>query len=196
MQKWLNNNVVLMALSSIVFVSGYLFLRLGYHITDKMPFTQEILLIVLGTIATILITAMLLNKQTSVELEKEQSVKFIELKTETYQNLIDTIEEIVLSENVTNNELTKLKFHTHRLAIFASPEVLKEYRNFLNIFNKLIVSDNYISMEDGHLISDALAKLTIYIRADLVGELDAESSYTTKQIGEQIMENIKENSAN
>jgi len=196
MQKWLNNNVVLMALSSIVFVSGYSFLRLGYHITDKMPFTQEILLIVLGTIATILITAMLLNKQTSVELEKEQSVKFIELKTETYQNLIDTIEEIVLSENVTNNELTKLKFHTHRLAIFASPEVLKEYRNFLNIFNKLIVSDNYISMEDGHLISDALAKLTIYIRADLVGELDAESSYTTKQIGEQIMENIKENSAN
>jgi len=191
MEKWLKNNVVLMILSGIVFVSGYFFLRLGYHMTDNMPFTQEILLIVLGTIATILITAMLLNKQTSVELEKEQSVKFIELKTETYQNLIDTIEEIVLSENVTHNELTKLKFHTHRLAIFASPEVLKEYRNFLNVFNELIVSDQHVSMEDSHLIADALARLTIYIRADLVGELDAESTLTSKQIREQIIANVK-----
>jgi len=191
MNKWLNNNVVLMILSGIVFIGGYFFLRLGYNMTDKMPFTQEILLIVLGTIATILITAMLLNKQTSVELEKEQSVKFIELKTETYQNLINAIEEIVLHENVTNSELTKLKFHTHRLAIFASPEVLKEYRNFLNVFNELITSDKHVSLEDSNHIANALAKLTIYIRADLVGELDAESNLTTQQIGQQIMENIK-----
>jgi len=191
MEKWLNNNVVLMILSGIVFVGGYFFLRLGYNMSDQMPFTQEILLIVLGTIATILITAMLLNKQTSVELEKEQSVKFIELKTETYQNLINAIEEIVLHENITNSELTKLKFHTHRLAIFASPEVLKEYRNFLNVFNELITSDKHVSLEDSNHIANALAKLTIYIRADLVGELDAESSLTTQQISQQIMDNIK-----
>jgi tyrosyl-tRNA synthetase len=191
MEKWLNNNVVLMILSGIVFVGGYFFLRLGYNMSDQMPFTQEILLIVLGTIATILITAMLLNKQTSVELEKEQSVKFIELKTETYQNLINAIEQIVLHENVTNSELTKLKFHTHRLAIFASPEVLKEYRNFLNVFNKLITSDKHVSLEDSNHIANALAKLTIYIRADLVGELDAESNLTRQQISQQIMDNVK-----
>jgi len=191
MEKWLKSNVVLMILSGIVFVGGYFFLRLGYHMADNMPFTQEILLIVLGTIATVLITAMLLNKQTSVELEKEQSVKFIELKTQTYQNLIDTIEEIVLSKDVTYNELTKLKFHTHRLAIFASPAVLKEYRNFLNVFNEAIENDQYVSIEESSLISNALAKLTIYIRADLVGELDEESGETSKQIREQIIANAK-----
>jgi len=191
MKQWFTNNTLLMLLSSVVFVGGYFFLRLAYHMADKMPFTQEILLIVLGTIATILITAMLLNKQTSVELEKEQSVKFIELKTETYQNLIDTIEDIMLRDEVHENELTKLRFHTHRLAIFASPPVLKEYRNFLNVFNEKIAKDKTVSIEDADLVSDALAKLTIYIRADLVGELDAESEHSRTQISQQIMANVK-----
>jgi len=191
MEKWFKNNIVLMILSGIVFVGGYFFLRLGYHMADSMPFTQEILLIVLGTIATILITAMLLNKQTSVELEKEQSVKFIELKTQTYQNLIDTIEEIMLLDTVNESELTKLRFHTHRLAIFASPAVLKEYRNFLNVFNDKIAKDKDVSAEDADLVSDALAQLTIYIRADLVGELDAEGEHSKKQISQQIMANVK-----
>ncbi len=191
MKDWLKNNGILMLLSAIVFVGGYFFLRLAYNFTDTMPFTQEILLIVLGTIATILITAMLLNKQTSVELEKEQSVKFIELKTETYQKLIDTIEDIILLDEVHDNELTNLRFHTHRLAIFASPAVLKEYRNFLNVFNEKIARDKNVSMEDADLVSDALAKLTIDIRADLVGELDAESEHSKKQISQQIMENVK-----
>ncbi|HFU77363.1 MAG TPA: hypothetical protein ENK68_02545 [Epsilonproteobacteria bacterium] len=191
MEKWFKNNVVLMILSGIVFVGGYFFLRLGYHMTDKTPFTQEILLIVLGTIATILITAMLLNKQTSVELEKEQSVKFIELKTQTYQDLIDTIEEIMLLDEVDENQLTKLHFHTHRLAIFASPPVLIEYRNFLNVFNEKVAKDKDVSEEDADLVSNALAKLTIYIRADLVGELDEESKHSQKQINQQILENVK-----
>ncbi len=190
MRNWLKDNTVLMLLSAIVFIGGYLFLRLAYRFTDSIPFTQEILLIVLGTIATILITAMLLNKQTAVELEKEQSIKFIELKTQTYQNLFDTLEEIIIDEILTNKALMKLKFHTHQLAIFASPEVLKEYRNFLDVFHERVVVDEHVSIEDSSLISQALAKLTIYIRADLVGELDAQSNHSSVQIGKQIMANI------
>lgn len=191
MEKWLKSNVGLMLLSAVVFVGGYFFLRLSYKMSDSMPFTQEIILIVLGTIATILITALLLNKQTSVELEKEQSVKFIDLKTETYQNLIDTLEEMVIKEDVTHKELTKLNFNSHRLAIFASPAVLKEYRNFLNVFDESIGSDRHVSTEDSTVISEALAKLTVYIRADLVGELDAQSEQSETQIKKQIMANIK-----
>lgn len=191
MQKKFKNNLVLMILSGVVFIGGYFFLRLSYQVADSMPFTQEIILIVLGTIATILITAMLLNKQTSVELEKEQSVKFIELKTEAYQNLIDTIETLVVSEKVDNKVLTQLKFQTHRLAIFASPEVLEEYRNFLDVFHQAVDSDKYISIEESTLISHALAKLTVYIRTDLVGQLDTESQYSATKIREQILENIQ-----
>jgi len=192
MRDWLKDNTILMILSAIVFVGGYFFLRLAYHMADKMPFTQEILLIVLGTIATILITAMLLNKQTSVELEKEQSVKFIELKTETYQQLIDTIEEMMLLEDVSKQALTKLRFHTHKLAIFASPAVLEEYRHFLNVFHENIEKDKHISVRDADLLSEALARLTVYIRSDLVGELDAESQHSAKEIRDQILANAKQ----
>ncbi|BAF71340.1 hypothetical protein [Sulfurovum sp. NBC37-1] len=189
MQKWFENNKVMMLMSAVVFIGGYFFLRLAYHMSDKMPFTQEIILIVLGTLATILITALLLNKQTSVELEKEQSIKFIELKTETYEKLIDTIEEMVIHKDITADDLIRLKFHTHRLAIFASPAVLEEYEHFLDIFNKMIAEDRHVSMKDEDILSEALAKLTVYIRADLVGELDEESGHTAKEIRDQIIAN-------
>ncbi len=191
MKKLFDNNLILMILSVLVFVGGYFFLRLAYHISDKMPFTQEIVLVVLGTIATILITAMLLNKQTSVELEKEQSIKFIDLKAETYQALIDTIEEIAVTDTPTPYQLNKLKFHTHRLAIFSSPDVLKEYRNFLDVFNAKVLDDKEVSRDDADAISQALAKLTVYIRADLIGELDSQSSRTAGWIRKQIIANSK-----
>jgi type II secretory pathway pseudopilin PulG len=178
-----------MTLSTILFIGGYFFLRLAYNLSDKFPFTQEIILVILGTIATILITAMLLNKQTSVELEKEQNVKFIDLKTETYQELINTIETIVISENITDTQLTKLRFHAHRLAIFASPDVLKEYRNFLDVFHNKVSRDKQVSIDDADALSQALAKLTVYIRADLIGELDMQSGAKRKNITQQILEN-------
>jgi hypothetical protein len=181
-----------MVLSAVVFTAGYFFLRLAYNFTDKMPFTQEIILVILGTIATVLITAMLLNKQTSVELEKEQNVKFLDLKTQTYENLINTIEEIMVQEEISAGTLTRLRFHTHRLAIVASPSVLKEYRNFLDVFNERIAKDKHVSIDDTDILSNALAQLTIHIRDDLVGELDEESQFTEKQINRQIIENAKE----
>jgi len=190
MKKLFSSNLFLMFMSAFVFVSGYFFIRLAYNFTDSMPFAQEIVLVVLGTLATILITAMLLNKQTSVELDKEQSIKFIELKTETYQRLIDTIEEIVSEQDITPEMLNRLRFNGHRLAIFASPSVLEEYENFLNIFNEG-AEDRHVSLKDAESISHALARLTVFIRSDLLGTLDSESSYSRKEITAQIMENAK-----
>ena len=190
MKKLFSSNLFLMFMSAVVFIGGYFFIRIAYNFTDSMPFAQEIVLIVLGTLATILITAMLLNKQTAVELDKEQSVKFIELKTETYQRLIDTIEEIVGEQDITPAMLNKLRFNGHRLAIFASPAVLEEYENFLTIF-KEGTEDQHVNFQDAEKISHALARLTVYIRSDLLGELDSESSYSKKEIRQQILENAK-----
>jgi hypothetical protein len=190
MRDFFKNNIALTLLSAATFVGGYFFLRLAYHMSDKMPFTQEIVLVVLGTLATVLITALLLNKQTTIELEKEQSVKFIELKTQTYQQLIDSIEEIASNENVSQDMLNRLRFNSHRLAIFASPSVLDEYENFLSVLNKQIV-DKHVSTQDAQEISQALAKLTIYIRRDLLGELDTQSNQSQEQIDKQILNNAK-----
>jgi hypothetical protein len=189
--KWIKSNIFMMLMNVIVFVGGYFFLRLAYHMSDRMPFTQEIVLVVLGTLATILITSMLLNKQTAVELTKEQSIKFIELKTQTYQKLIDVLEEMVIHQDITEEELTRLQFHTHRLAIVASPAVLKEYQYFLDVFHAVVEKDKYVSMQDANRLSEALAKLTVFIRADLVGELDVQSGHSARQIRNQILTNAR-----
>jgi hypothetical protein len=188
MKKWYENNIILMTLSAFVFVGGYFFLRLAYHISDKMPFTQEIVLIILGTLATVLITAMLLNKQTEVELQKEQSIKFLELKSETYQKIIDLMEEIVQKKVLSEDDKNRLVFNTHRLALVASPAVLNEYQLFLEVFNHE-TKDGIVSVEDANHLNRALARLTIFIRKDLIGELDDKSGLDVERINKQILSN-------
>ena len=183
--------LVLLVLTAITVIGGYAFLRYAYGVTDQMPFTQEIVLIILGTVATVLITALLLNKQTAVEIEKEQNIKFLELKTRTYEELIGRIEDMSLKERISDRDLIRMQFTTHRLAIFASPSVLEEFRNFLEVL-KTTTEDRDISDEDdAEAISTALARLTTRIRADLLGEAEEheEERYSEEQINRMILRN-------
>jgi len=174
-------------LTFLTLASGYAYLRYAYKVTDSTPFTQEIVLIVLGTISTVFITALLLNKQTAVEIEKEQNIKFLDLKTQTYERLLDLIENMVSENTISEVDVTKLQFVTHRLAIFASPAVLNEYTNFLELVSK-ISKDGTLS-NDTEAVSKALGKLTILIRFDLLGENKNQKIYTIEQIQKMIRKN-------
>lgn len=55
-------NIIYLFLSLMTLIAGYASIRYAYHATDSFPFTQEIVLIILGTLATIFITSLLLNK--------------------------------------------------------------------------------------------------------------------------------------
>jgi len=176
-----------LVLTLLTLVFGYAYLRYAYKVTDSTPFTQEIVLIILGTIATVFITALLLNKQTAVEIEKEQNIKFLDLKTQTYEKLLDLIENMVIENNISETDITKLQFVTHRLAIFASAGVLNEYTNFLELVSK--VSKDRTLSNDTEEIAQALGKLTILIRFDLLGENKNEKVYTIEQIKKIIRKN-------
>ncbi len=178
--------LIYLLLSLITLIAGYAFLRYAFNVTDSMPFTQEIVLVILGTIATIFITALLLNKQTSVEIEKEQSIKFLDLKTSTYGKLFDILEEMSLVDSFDNRNLINLQFVTHRLAIIASPDVLKEYKFFLKTVSE--VSQDKSFTGDSEVLHKALAQLTIKIREDLTDQWSS-SKYSTAQIAEMIEKN-------
>lgn len=186
-----NTNLLYLFLTAVVVVGGYFFLRYAYRVTDRLPFTQEIVLILLGTVATILITAMLLNKQTEVELRKEQSIKFIELKSRVYMEFIDFIEGLIRKQSLEPEDIVELQFYTHKLAIIASPQVLEQYHSFLEVINQSL-RDEEISRREGELISHALAELTVKIREDLVGEVDRSGSMSIASINRQIMDNAQE----
>jgi len=106
-------NILYMIFTSVLFISGYIYLRYAYRVMDHLPFSQEIVLIILGTIITVLITALLLNKQTEVELRKEESIKFLELKSSIYLKFLDHLEHILLERSASEEDMTKLRFLTH-----------------------------------------------------------------------------------
>jgi len=154
-------------LTLITFVVGFFFLHTAYFASKENPYAQEIVLIVLGTIATILITAALLNKQSELELEKEHHIKIFELKSSIYLDLIDFLEKIVTRGKITEDELVYLEYLSHKISIVASKEVLQEYSNFIDILKKAVF-DKVISEQDSDAISLALAKLSVKIRTDLL----------------------------
>ncbi len=179
-----------MLLTAVTVVGGYAFLRYAYGVTDSTPFTQEIVLIILGTVATVLITALLLNQQTAVEIEKEQSIKVIELKTRIYEDLINKIEEMSLSDSVYEHDIVRLRFIMHRLAIISAPEVLNEFYNFLDVLGRCV--KNGTIQDNSEEVALALANLTIKIRNDLIGDMDLLENYTEEQIRQLILRNTDE----
>ena len=59
--SYFTKKLIYLLLTFLTLVAGYIYLRYAYKVTDTTPFTQEIVLIILGTIATVFITALLLN---------------------------------------------------------------------------------------------------------------------------------------
>ncbi len=185
-------SIIYLSLSLVTLVAGYAYLRYAYRVTDHFPFTQEIVLIILGTVATVFITALLLNKQTAVEIEKEQNVRHLELKAHTYQQLLDLLERMSLVDQFGRTEFTRLQFITHKLAIVASPEVLDEYHEFLEVVRAISADRSFIG--DAAQLHRALGALTVKIRADLIGE-ELPSHYTQQEVDKMIQENSSQSAA-
>jgi len=163
----MNKSSKYLLISLTTFIVGYLFLRFAYSSTYNIPFVQEIVLVVLGTIATIAITAALLSKQSEIEIEKEQRVKIFNLKSNLYFELIGFIEKIILKGKIEKPDLIGLEFLTHKISTIANPEVLKEYSNFINIIKETAIDSEITSLESDEL-SSGLANLCGKIRYDLI----------------------------
>lgn len=174
----------------VTFVVGYTFLRQAYFSTSETPFSQEIILLVLGTIATIAITAALLNKQSEIELEKEQRVKIFDLKSDTYFGLIDLIEKVITQGEINQKNLIQLEFLTHKVSTIASHDVLKEYSNFISVI-KATSEDKQISALESDELSLSLAKLCGTIRYDLISP-DSKSKINIQKIIESNIDRISQ----
>ncbi len=183
-------DLIYLLLSVALVVGGYLWLRAAYQVAAQWPFTQEVLLVILGIVATVLITALLLNKQTEVELEKEWSLKFTELKVSIYSALLDLIEQVLGAGRIGEKERLRMQFLTHRLALVAAPNVLEEYQRFLDVFERASADATY-SAAEVRAVHEALARLTAEIRRDLVGASDESAGYSNAAVSAQIMANTR-----
>ena len=194
MSKSRRDTLLFLGMSILVIILSYLFFRYAYDFSDNMPFSQEIILAFVGAIITILITAVLLNKQTEVELKKEESIKYLELKSDIYMDLLDHLKGIMLAGEASEADIITLKFLNHKLALVADPEVLVQFEQFIRTFTRLVEApeeneESEISDEDEDALMRELAKLTIAIRHDLIGDLDAREDISLQRIAQQIRTN-------
>jgi hypothetical protein len=190
MKKFSLENAILLLLSIVAVSAGYLFFRYSYEIAGSFPFSQEIVLLLLGAIITSSITAVLLNRQTEVELRKEESIKYINLKMDIYNSLIDSLEASVVAGETTREDIIRLRFHSQKLALVASPAVLDQFGIFLAVYSDVSREPDLLPGETDQVM-EALARLTISIRQDIGPARDRSDTALTLRISRQIIQNIE-----
>ncbi len=188
----MKNSTKYLLISLATFIIGYIYLRFAYTSTQDIPFVQEIILVVLGTIVTIAITAALLSKQSEVEIEKEQRVKIFDLKSGLYFDLIEFIEKILKKSEITEKDLITLEFLTHKISVVANLDVLKAYADFTRTFRETTL-DSKINALESDAISAELAKLCGAIRYDLINKEDDTNIKVQKLIDHNIHNIIDDN---
>jgi len=186
MKKLIENKQVILFLYIVAMVAGYFAFRLLYGVSDNFPFSQELLLVFLGAIATILITALLLNQQTELELRKEGQVLLLDQKSATYMALIEHIGEITEKGRLDPEALAELRVLNHKLAMIGSADVIGQFSDVLRRLDDS-TRDQSISDAEQAQIMQSVAVLTYHMRRDLLGRIEGEDD-------QQVLQKIVANS--
>jgi hypothetical protein len=160
-----NKKISELFLITIVLVVGYLLFRTIFNSSFE-PITTELYAAILGFILTALITFLLLNKQTEAELRKEESIQFLNLKMNVYQELLKQLHDVINKRKISKEDIIELRMLNQRISFIASPEVLEAFNNFVKFFT-LQTKKNKL---DDHIIDsllDEMSKVTVFIRRDL-----------------------------
>lgn len=105
--------------------------RSMYLAEDILPFAQEMTLIFLGAVVTIILTAALLNRQTDLELRKEGRVIILQQQCDIYMACIEKVAEIVETARHDAKLIDELRVLSHKLAVVASAGVVSSFEQVL-----------------------------------------------------------------
>ena len=126
-------DVAYLVISIVLVGVGYAAYRGLYFVGENVPFAQEMILVFLGAAVTIYLTAVLLNRQTELELRKEGQVLLFQQKHDTYMRVIEKVAEIVERERHDSALIDELRVISHRLAVVGSAPVVEAFRRVLDL---------------------------------------------------------------
>jgi hypothetical protein len=166
-------DVVYMALAVALLVVAYAAFRLLFYAGEGSVFAQESILVLLGAVATIFITATLLNRQTELELRKEGSVLLLEQKNKIYMAAIETVADIVEGRRYDDELVDALRVLNHKLAVVGSREVIAAFHDVLA---KLLagLSAGELGEQAAEEVMHAIAEVTVAMRSDMLSEIGEE----------------------
>ena len=171
-QKRQPHDFIWLVASLLVLVFGYLLFRQIYDASESLPFAQETILVFLGAVATIFLTAVLLNRQTELELSKEGRVLLFDQKNAVYMAAVEKIAEIVEEQRHDPQLIDELRVIGHKLAIVGSAPVIGAFRTVLDLLLGGL-RDGELDNKDAEDIMHAVAEVTFAMRQDLLTDIGA-----------------------
>lgn len=154
---------------------AYALFRWMYYAGEAIPFAQEMVLVFLGAVATIYLTAALLNRQTELELRKEGQVLLFQQKHEVYMAAIEQVAEIVERGTHDAALVDDLRVIGHKIAVVGSAEVVRAFREVLDRLVRGFGSDHMLDTRDAGAVMEAVALLTVSMRRDMLQGADPEA---------------------
>lgn len=158
---------------------GFATFRFYYNVSVNFPFTQEFILVLLGVISTVLITAILLIQQSKLDLRKEEKVILLGQKNAIYMGIIETITRITDGRRFDREKISHLKVLNHKLSLIGSVEVVINFNRSLDLLIESF-SDEKMSDNQAEEIMHSIAELTFHMRGDLIG-YDAELATVVRE---------------
>ena len=173
-------DVAYLVISIVLVGVGYAAYRGLYFVGENVPFAQEMILVFLGAAATIYLTAVLLNRQTELELRKEGQVLLFQQKHDTYMRVIEKVAEIVERER---HDFALID----ELAVVGSAPVVEAFRRVLDLLVDGL-EDGQLNGNDAEQVMHAVAEVTIAMRSDISSDNDPEA---LRSAAETIMANSR-----
>lgn len=180
------HDLIYMALAAIVLIGGYAVFRWMFFAGEGAVFVQETILVMLGAVATIFITATLLNRQTELELRKEGTVLLLEQKNAIYMAAIEKVADIVEGRRYDDDLIDDLRVLNHKLAIVGSGEVIAAFHEVLDQLQSGLRRGE-LDEQGAENVMHAVAEVTVAMRADLLAE-------TGEATDPEVQEAIRSNS--
>lgn len=176
----LRRDMIYIGVAASLLIVGYAAFRFLFYAGDGAVFAQESILVLLGATATIFITALLLNRQTELELRKEGSVLLLTQKNAIYMAAIETVADIVERRRYDDDLIDALRVLNHKLAVVGSGGVIEAFHVVLQ---KLLagLSAGVLTEKAAEEVMHAIAEVTVAMRIDMLSEIGGEIDETVRR---------------
>ena len=167
-----NKSFPLVIIIAVAAVAAYLLFRTVLKQSEH-PITFELFAALIGVSITILLTSILLRRQTVAELRKEENVLFLDMKMKVYLELIDQLQDIMAKKNILEEDMIEIRLLNQKIAFISSQEVLEAFNNFSRCYATKALKDEMNDDDIDDLLRE-LSKMSFHIRRDLLRDTSRE----------------------
>lgn len=182
------SDLLMLALAVLLTAGGYMTFRV--LLSGEMPdYASEIAAAVFGGLLTIVVTAIMLQKQSDVDMRKDRNSAMLGAKIELYGELLETLKGIVSADTVSEAETVHVQILNQKLAVLGGEKVVEAFRGFAERF-AAGAKDAKLSDDEKADLLTASGVMAVQMRRDLLSREEL-PDFDEKRFSELVTANLK-----